>query len=142
MLNIGPSKSEYFVLVGFYPQLYLLSGVLHELGHFVGALLIGAPVMGTEFTLLGFSVLINGFGDDLIITRLLGGISQGVFLLPFLKKIQSYTFSSFLLFCLCYSRRNGITITYADFSYHFRNHCMSGNHRLCLVGTRSYGLDQ
>ena len=100
-MNIGPSKSEYFVLVGFYPQLYLLSGVLHELGHFVGALLIGAPVMGTEFTLLGFSVLINGFGDDLIITRLLGGISQGVFLLPFSKRYSPIRLAVF--FCFVYA---------------------------------------
>jgi hypothetical protein len=97
----GPSKSEYFILIILYPLLYLLSGIFHELGHFIGAIITGAPVVGVDFKLFGFSVSVNGFGKDLTMTRLLGGFFQGVFLLPFSKRYDPLRIAS--IFCFIYA---------------------------------------
>ena len=80
LLSVGLSKSEYFFLLLIYPYLYLLSGVFHELGHIIGAMIVGVPILGVHFGLFGFSVSVIGFWGDLTVARLMGGLFQGLFL--------------------------------------------------------------
>ena len=88
LLSVGPSKSEYFFLLLLYPYLYLLSGVVHELGHIIGATITGVPVLGVHFGLFGFSVSVIGLGNDLTLTMVMGGLFQGLFLSVFAHRYK------------------------------------------------------
>ena len=86
LLKRGPSKSEYVVLILLYPFLYFLSGVLHEFGHIVGALVSGTTIIEIKFATNVFSVSVNAFGKNLILAKLLGGGFQGMFFLILSKR--------------------------------------------------------
>lgn len=88
LLRVGPSKSEYFFLLLIYPYLYLLSGLLHELGHIVGALVSGAPIVMVSFAPTVFSVTVNGFGRSLTFAKLMGGVFQGTIFLALTQRFR------------------------------------------------------
>ncbi len=88
LLNKGPSKSEFFVLILLYPSIYLLSGVLHELGHIVGAIVTGVTITEIKFTASVFSVSVNAFRNNLTLAKLLGGGFQGMFFLILSKRYR------------------------------------------------------
>jgi hypothetical protein len=88
MLNKGPSKSEFFLLILLYPFLYFLSGLFHELGHIVGAMISGVTIVEIKFTANVFSVSVNAFQKNLILTKLLGGGFQGMFFLIVSKRYR------------------------------------------------------
>jgi hypothetical protein len=79
LLNKGPSKSELFLLIMLYPSLYFFSGFIHELGHVVGAIVSGVTIVEIKFTANVFSVSVNAFRKNLILTKLLGGGFQGMY---------------------------------------------------------------
>jgi hypothetical protein len=88
LLRAGPSKSEYFFLVLIYPYLYLLSGIIHELGHVIGALIAGDPIVMISLTPTVFSVTVQGIGRSLILARSMGGLFQGMFLSVFAQRYR------------------------------------------------------
>ena len=88
LLNKGPSKSEFFILILLYPSLYLLSGFIHELGHIVGAMVSGVTIVEIKFTANVFSVSVNAFRKNLILAKLLGGGFQGMFFLIVSKRYR------------------------------------------------------
>jgi len=99
LLSTGPSKSEYFSLTIIYAFLYLASGLIHEIGHVVGALLSETPIITFVFTPTVFAVNVNSFGKSLTFARLLGGLFQGAFFLPLSRRYRFMylvTFSCFV----------------------------------------------
>lgn len=98
LLRVGPSKSEYFILLLLFPYLYLFSGGLHELGHILGAMLSGVPIVVVIFSSTVFSVGINSFGKDVIFVKFLGGIFQGMFFLPLFHRYRPLYLVSFSCF--------------------------------------------
>ncbi len=98
LLRVGPSKSEYFILLLFYQYLYLLSGFLHELGHMVGAMFSGTPIVAVMFSPTVFSVSINSFGRHITFVRILGGVFQGMFFLLLSRRYRPLYLVSFSCF--------------------------------------------
>ncbi|MFX1579570.1 MAG: hypothetical protein ACFFBJ_07960 [Promethearchaeota archaeon] len=88
LLREGPSKSEYFFLLLIYPYLYLFSGVVHEFGHIMGALVSGAPIVMLSFAPTVFSVTVNGFGRSLTFAKLMGGVFQGTIFLALTQRFR------------------------------------------------------
>ncbi|MHA2149714.1 MAG: hypothetical protein ACXACG_05810 [Candidatus Thorarchaeota archaeon] len=88
MSKKGPSKSEFLFLILLYPSLYFLSGFIHELGHIVGAIVSGVTIVEIKFIANVFSVSVNAFRKNLILTKLLGGGFQGMFFLIVSKRYR------------------------------------------------------
>ena len=108
LLSVGPSKSEYFFLLLLYPYLYLLSGLFHELGHIIGAMVIGIPVLGVHFGWFGFSVSVIGFWEDFTIARLMGGLFQGLFLSVFAHRYRFLWFVTAACFVYAIAEAAGV----------------------------------
>ena len=108
LLSVGPSKSECFLLLLIYPYLYLLSGVFHELGHIIGIVTIGAPVISVHFGLFGFSVSTIGFWEDLTLARLMGGLFQGLFLSFFAHRYRFLWFVTAACFVYAIAEAAGV----------------------------------
>jgi hypothetical protein len=113
LLREGPSKSEYFLLLFIYPYLYLFSGVVHELGHIVGALVSGAPIVMVSFAPAVFSVTVNGFGRSLTFAKLMGGVFQGTIFVALSHRYR--VMWSVTTACFIYAVAEAVGITWLMF---------------------------